>query len=111
VVFTSDVRQNKDNDKCIGKASAVLRELHHYVTTNWELSNTAKLSVLKSVLVPIVTYGHESLENTKRMLYQVQAAEMGFSQRIHGATLRGTVRRISVKFAKAMSSHFSEQKT
>jgi len=30
------------------------------VATKRELSNTAKLSVFKSVFVPILTYGHES---------------------------------------------------
>jgi len=47
------------------------------VVTQRELSNTAKLSVFKSVFVPILTYGHESMLMTERILSQVQAAEMG----------------------------------
>jgi len=42
----------------------------------------------KSVFVPILTYGHESWVMTERILSQnqMQAAEMGFLRRVHGAT-------------------------
>jgi len=76
VVFTSDGRQNREVDTQI--ATAVLREFHRSVVTKLELSNTAKLSVFKSVFVPIFTYGQESWANTERVLPQAQAAEMGF---------------------------------
>jgi len=61
VVFTSDGRQSEEVDTRIGKANAVLRELYRYVDKG-ELSNTAKLSVFRSVFDPILTYGcgHES---------------------------------------------------
>ena len=67
------------------------------VVTKWELSNTAKLSVLKSVFVPILTYGHESRVMTWIILSQVQAAEMGFLRRVHGATLRDKVRSCQIR--------------
>jgi len=86
VVFTSDGRQSKEIDTRIGKASAVLRELDRSVVTKWELSNTAKLSIFKSVFVPILTYGHEYWVITERILTQVQASEMGFLRRLHGVT-------------------------
>jgi len=54
--------------------------------TKRELSNIAKLSVVKSVFVPILTSGHESWSMTERMLSQVQDAEMNFLQRVHGVT-------------------------
>jgi len=60
VVFTSDGRRKEEIDKWIGKANAVLRELYRSVVTKQELSKTAKLSVFKSVFVPILTFGHES---------------------------------------------------
>jgi len=44
----------------IDKANVDLRELHYSVMTKRELSNTAKLSICKSVIIPILTYGHES---------------------------------------------------
>jgi len=47
-------------DTRIGKVDAVLRKLYCSVLTKRELSNTAKLSVLKAIFVPILTYGHES---------------------------------------------------
>ena len=38
--------------------NAVLRELYRSVAPKRQLSNTAKLSVFKSIFVPILTYGH-----------------------------------------------------
>jgi len=65
-------------DTRIGKANAVLRKLYRSVTTKQALSNTAKLSVFKMVLVPIFSYGHESWVMTERILTQAQAPKMGF---------------------------------
>jgi len=48
---------NKEINIGIGEANTVLRELYRSVVTKRELSNTAKLSVIKSIFVPILTYG------------------------------------------------------
>jgi len=45
----------QDMDTRIGKANAFLRDLYRSVAPKRELSNTAKLSVFKSVFVPILT--------------------------------------------------------
>ena len=60
VMFTSDGSRNKGIDTRIGKANAVVRELYCFMVTKRELSKNAKLSVFKSVFVPILTSGHES---------------------------------------------------
>ena len=60
VMFTSDGSRNKGIDTRIGKANAVVRELYCSMVTKRELSKNAKLSVFKSVFVPILTSGHES---------------------------------------------------
>jgi len=70
----SDGRQNNETDTRIGKADAVLRAFYRSVVTKWELSNSAKLSVFKSVFVLIIIYGHESWVMTEITLSQVQAA-------------------------------------
>jgi len=57
--------ERQEIDTRIGKANAVLREIYRSVTTNRELSNTTKLSVFKSIFVPILTYGHESRVNDR----------------------------------------------
>jgi len=56
VVFTSGERRSEEIDTRVGKANAVLREFFCSVVRKRELSNTAKLSVFKSVFVPILTY-------------------------------------------------------
>jgi len=65
----------------IGEVNAVLcelyrsvvtkRELYRSVVTKRELSNTVKLSVLKLIFIPILTYGHESWVMTD-IISQVQ---------------------------------------
>ena len=92
VAFTSDGRQDKELDTRIGKASAVMRALHYSVVMKRELSKKAKLSIFKTVFVPILTYGHESWVMAERMRSQVQASEMRFLRRIEGVTLFNKVR-------------------
>jgi len=49
------------------------------------------LLVFKSVLVLILTYGHERWVMTERILSKVEAAEMRFLRRVHSVTLRDKV--------------------
>jgi len=72
-------------------------ELYRSVTTNRELSNTAKLSVFKSIFVPILTYGHESRIMTEIILSQVQAPKIGLLRRVHGVTKGRTQVRLRKK--------------
>ena len=60
VVFSSGESRNKGIDTLTGKANAVLRDLYCSVVTKRELSKNAKLSIFKSVFVPILTCGHDS---------------------------------------------------
>ena len=62
-----------------------MRALHYSIVMKRELLKRAKLSIFKTVFVPILTYGHESWVMTERMLCQVQASEMRFLQRIKGS--------------------------
>jgi len=48
VIFTSDGRWNREVDTRIGKAKAILRVLYCSAVIKRELSNTTKLSILKS---------------------------------------------------------------
>jgi len=53
-------------------------ELYRSVVTKREVSNTAKLSDIKSVFFLILTYGHESWVTTEIIISQGQATKMGF---------------------------------
>jgi len=77
VVFRSDGSRNKSIDTLIGKANEVLRELYCSMMTKRELSKSAKPSVFKWDFVPILTYRHEALVTTERLLSKEQTAEMG----------------------------------
>ena len=71
-------------DTRIGKASAVMQALYYSVVVRRELSKKAKLSIFKTVCVPILTdtYDHEYWLMTERVRSQVQPSEMRFLQRI-----------------------------
>ena len=56
VAFTSVRRQDEKLDARSGKASAVMRALHNSVVLKRQLSKKTKLSVFKSIFVPILTY-------------------------------------------------------
>jgi len=89
VAFVSDGRRNKEIDTRVGKAHAVLRELCRSVVIKRELSNIAKWSIFKSVFVAILTYGHESLIMTERILSQPSTSgRMGFLQEPRRQTSR-----------------------
>ena len=51
------------------------------------LSKKAMLSILRTVFVPILTYGQESWIIIESVRLQVQAFEMRFLRRIEGVTL------------------------
>ncbi|KAK0134423.1 hypothetical protein N1851_030009 [Merluccius polli] len=71
----------REIDRRIGAASAVMRTLHVFVVVKRELSRKAKLSIYQSIYVPALTYGHELWVMTERRRSQVQAAEMSFLRR------------------------------
>ncbi|KAJ0004772.1 hypothetical protein NQD34_010986 [Periophthalmus magnuspinnatus] len=92
VLFTSEERMEREIDRRIGAASAVMRSLYRSVVMKKELSRKAKLSIYRSIYVPTLTYGHELWVMTKRTRSRIQAAEMGFLRRVAGCTLRDRVR-------------------
>ena len=69
-----------------------MRALHYLVVIKRELSKKAKLSIFKTVFVPILTYGHESLVMIERVRSQVQSSEMRFIRIIEGFTLFNKIR-------------------
>ena len=92
VSFTSDGRQNSELDIRIGKTSAVMHQLHRSVVLKRELCTKAKLSIFRSVYVPILTYGHECWILNEKKRSRVQAAEIEFLLRISGLTLLDKVK-------------------
>ncbi|KAK0136262.1 hypothetical protein N1851_027842 [Merluccius polli] len=92
VLFTSEGRMEREINRRIGAASAVMRTLHRSVVVKRELSQKTKLSIYQSIYVPALTYGHELLVMTERTRSRVQAAEMSFLRRVAGLSLRDRVR-------------------
>ncbi|KAK0148960.1 hypothetical protein N1851_010644 [Merluccius polli] len=89
VLFTSEGRMEREIDRRIGAASAVMRTLHGSDAVKRELSRKAKLSIYQSIYVPALTYGHELWVITERTRSRV--AEMSFLRRV-AISLRDRVR-------------------
>ncbi|KAK7929823.1 hypothetical protein WMY93_006218 [Mugilogobius chulae] len=85
-------RMEREIDRRIGAASAVMRSLYRTVVVKKELSRKAKLSIYRSIYVPTLTYGHELWVMTERTRSRIQAVEMSFLRRVAGRSLRDRVR-------------------
>ena len=92
VLFTSGGKMEREIDRRIGAASAVMRSLYRSVVVKKELSRKARLSIYQSIYVPTLTYGHELWVMTERTRSRIQAAEMSFLLRVAGRSLRDRVR-------------------
>ncbi|KAK7944758.1 hypothetical protein WMY93_000486 [Mugilogobius chulae] len=92
VLFTSEGRMEREIDRRIGAASAVMQSLYRTVVVKKELSRKAKLSIYRSIYVPTLTYGHELWVMTERKRSRIQAVEMSFLRRVAGRSLRDRVR-------------------
>ncbi|KAK3539790.1 hypothetical protein QTP70_013235 [Hemibagrus guttatus] len=92
VLFTSEGRMDREIDRRIGAAAAVMRSMYRSVVMKKELSRKAKLSIYQSIYVPTLTYGHELWFMTERVRSRIQAAEMSFLHRGAGCSLRDRVR-------------------
>ncbi|KAI3364584.1 hypothetical protein L3Q82_011357 [Scortum barcoo] len=88
VLFTSEGKIEREIDRRIGAASAVMRSVYRTVVVKKELSRKAKLSIYRSIYVPTLTYGHELWVMTERTRSRIQAAEMSFLRRVAGRSLR-----------------------
>ncbi|KAI3355076.1 hypothetical protein L3Q82_017954 [Scortum barcoo] len=66
VLFTSEGKMEREIDRRIGAASAVMRSVYRTVVVKKELSRKAKLSIYRSIYVPTLTYGHELWVMTER---------------------------------------------
>ncbi|KAK3518049.1 hypothetical protein QTP70_033271 [Hemibagrus guttatus] len=89
VLFTSEGRMDREIDRRIGAAAAVMRSMYRSVVVKKELSRKAKLSIYQSIYVPTLTYGHELWVMTERVRSRIQAAEMSFLRRVAGALSPG----------------------
>ncbi|KAK3528884.1 hypothetical protein QTP70_012076 [Hemibagrus guttatus] len=91
VLFTSEGRMDREIDRRIGAAAAVMRSMYRSVVVKKELSRKAKLSIYQVIYIPTLTYGHELWVMTERIRSRIQA-EMSFLCRVAGRSLRDRVR-------------------
>ncbi|KAK3538287.1 hypothetical protein QTP70_034769 [Hemibagrus guttatus] len=91
VLFTSEGRMDREIDRRISAAAAVMWSMYRSVVVMMELSWKAKLLIYQSIYVPTLTYGHELWVMTERIRSRIQAGEMSFLCRVVGRSLRGRV--------------------
>ena len=95
--FTSNEMQDEELDVQLGTATAVMRALLHLVVLKRELSRRTKLSVLKSIFVPILTYGHQPSITAERVRSQVQVSEVICFRKIKGVTVVDKLRNSTIQ--------------
>ena len=66
-MFKREGKIEREIDRWIKAASAVMQTLKRCVVVKRELSQKAKLSIYRSVYIPTLTYGHELWVVTERM--------------------------------------------
>ena len=72
-------------------------QLCRSVVLRQNLCTRAKLSVFRSVFIPIFTYGHECWVMIERVKFRVQAAEMGFLRKVRGLSLLEKVKKTDIR--------------
>ncbi len=72
VLFTNERRMEREIDRRIGAASAVMRSMYRSVVVKKELSCKANLSIYRSIYVPTLTYDHELWVMTERTRARIQ---------------------------------------
>ncbi|KAK0137162.1 Complement C3 [Merluccius polli] len=90
-LFPSEGKMEREMDRRIGAASAVMRALYQTVVVKRKLSRKAKLSIYQSIYVPTLTYGHQLWVVTESTRSRIQAAEMSFLRRVAGLSFRDRV--------------------
>ena len=81
-MFKSEEKMEREIDRRIGAASAVMRTLKRSVVVKRELSQKSKLSIYRSVYVPTLATGHEFLVVTERTRSRLQAEALSFLRRV-----------------------------
>ncbi|KAI3368804.1 hypothetical protein L3Q82_025789 [Scortum barcoo] len=77
VLFTSEGKMEREIDRRIGAASAVMRSVYRTVVVKKELSRKAKLSIYRSIYVPTLTYGMAGRSLRDRVRSSVTREELG----------------------------------
>ncbi|KAK3541996.1 hypothetical protein QTP86_009836 [Hemibagrus guttatus] len=77
VLFTSEGRMDREIDRRVGAAAALMRSMYRSVVVKKELSRKAKPSIYQSIYVPTLTYGHELWVMTKRSRPRLTTTAIG----------------------------------
>ena len=99
VLFTSERSMEREIDRRIGAAAAVMRSLYRPVVVKKDLSQKVKLLIYRSIYVPTLTYGHD-----RRIRSWMQAAEISFLCRGAGRSLRDRVRSCHPRGARSRAT-------
>ncbi|KAK3530011.1 hypothetical protein QTP86_009391 [Hemibagrus guttatus] len=84
VLFTSEGRMDREIDRRIGAAAAVMRSMYRSVVVKKELSQKAKLLIYQSIYVPTLTYGHDRKEKEDIRLFKKNLYKKKLP--LHGST-------------------------
>lgn len=90
-------RMEEEIRERIGAAGRFFHATRNTFIGKKEVSTQAKVSVYKTVFLPILTYSSESWTLTTRLKSQIQAMEMRYLRKVIGKTRRDRVRNATVR--------------
>ena len=100
VVFTTELRRNREFDTRSCKTNAVLREGYRFLVTKQEYWTTANIKFLNQSLFRSSRVVMNLLVTVQRQLPQVQTAEMWVLRRVRDVQLRDKVRSGKIRAVK-----------
>ena len=86
VLIDNEGNQEKEMNERIHKANITYKTIKNTIINNRELSIKTKLTVYKTIVQPILTYGSESWIISNKYKSKLQATEMKVLRRIKGVT-------------------------
>lgn len=92
ITINREGHQEPEINKRIQKATQLYHSLKHTFIGKKEISINTKMSIYKSVYIPVLTYGSETWVLTKRLKSRLQAMEMIYLRRVLGVSRKDRIR-------------------
>lgn len=92
VIIENTGRQELDITEKIEKSNKLYYAINKTFINKKEVSRKTKMTVYKTIVRPILTYGCESWVMSRRIKARVAASEMKFLRRVKGVSLRDRIR-------------------
>jgi hypothetical protein len=96
-IVTADGKIDEEINHGLQKAKQIFYQLANTIVGNKELNEDTEMRVYKTVFVPTLLYGTESLTILDKRKNRMQASEMKFLRKVIGKTIRNQIRKTTIR--------------